>query len=106
MIVAITIPASGTTTGATIASLLAAGGFVVGPLQSISRVKILGTKADGSARAAFDVANAASAASFTAASRQIAASADYDEPFISGDTTALRAAAAATIAAIAVVTLG
>lgn len=103
---AITIPASATTAGATILSLLLAAGLTTAEQAQMVGVKILGLTQAGGSRAAFDVADEAVAGTFTAASQRVAAAADYIEPAATDYLSAVRAAANATIAAIAVVYLG
>lgn len=102
--VPITIPGSGTTTGATLRSLLATGGLVTS--GGAIGVKILGLAIGGANRAAFDVANEATAAAFTAHAQRVAAAADYYEPVAVDLDSAVRAAAAGSVAAVAVVYLG
>lgn len=101
---AITIPASGTTTGATIRSLLVTAGWVASDGQ-ISGVKILAFKADASDRAAFDVADAATAAEFTRVKEAVKLATEWVGPGADDADRAVRAAANATIAAVAVVSL-
>ncbi len=99
---AITIPASASTNGATIRALLVAAGYDQNAQGSLIGVKILGLKADGTDRSAFDVANTNTAASFTAVSQRVALAADYIEPAADDADSAVRAVANATIAAVAV----
>lgn len=103
--VPITIPGSGSATGTTLRALLLAGGLTADELTDVVGVKILGLKADASNRAAFNVTNEATAASWAAIKQPVPVAVDWYEPIADPTALALRAAAVGSIAAVAVVYL-